>query len=113
MKFDVNVATFALAMVCAVSGWVVWWIDKIHTDKERIQTEKLVATQRAAEAAKKEYAAQRDFEHLKNNLKQLAEGLSNGFDGLEERFDQVDKELLRIEAYLINYNKPNRDNDFK
>lgn len=94
MKIDTNVASFLLASICASSGWVVWWINKINFDKH-------IASQKAADAAKKEYAAQRDFEHVKNNLKQMGDSITHGFDELEGRFDAVDKELLRIEAYLI------------
>jgi hypothetical protein len=34
---------------------------------------------RYASAEKKDYAAQRDFEHLKRNLDQLKEGVTLGF----------------------------------
>ncbi|QSJ18742.1 hypothetical protein JYQ62_08275 [Nostoc sp. UHCC 0702] len=94
MKFDANMAGFLLASVSASSGWIVWWINKIRYDKH-------IATQNAAEVAKKEYAAQRDFEHLKNNLKQMSEAITHGFDDIDERFNTTDKELLRIQAYFI------------
>jgi hypothetical protein len=90
MKFDPSVASFILAFGCSVSGWFVWWINKIDHDK-----------QAAAQNAKKDYAQQRDFEHLRNNQKQIGDGLAHGFKDMEERFDIVDRELLRIEAYLI------------
>lgn len=54
-----------------------------------------------ANAEKKKYAAERDFNHIKNNLKQMSEGITHEFKDLNERFDDIDKELLRIEAYLI------------
>ncbi|MEH2305418.1 hypothetical protein [Nostoc sp.] len=94
MKFDATVASLLLALVCAVSGWVVWWVNRLQFDKE-------LSNHKAAETAKKEYAAQRDFEHLKGNLKQMSDGIVDGFDEMENRFDGIDKELLRIEAYLI------------
>lgn len=94
MKFDANIAGFILGLVSASSGWVMWWITKVNTDK-------LSFSQKAAEAAKKEYAAQRDFEHLKNNFKQMSDALAHGLIEIDKRFDATDKELLRIEAYLI------------
>lgn len=61
-----------------------------------------------ANSEKKKYAAERDFNHIKNNLKQMSEGFALEFKDLNDRFDDVDKELLRIEAYLIR-SKPDHD----
>jgi len=60
-------------------------------------------------AEKKKYAAQRDFGHLQNNQKQISDGLAHGFDEMERRFDIVDRELLRIEAYLIQSKAADRE----
>ncbi|MBD2438250.1 hypothetical protein [Nostoc sp. FACHB-110] len=93
MKFDANVASFLLASVCASSGWVVWWINKINLDKH-------LSTQQAADNAKKEYAAQRDFEHLRNNQKDISTGIALGFDEMERRFDLLDRDIIEIKAQL-------------
>jgi hypothetical protein len=50
---------------------------------------------------KKKYAAERDFTHLRNNQKQMSEGIAHGFEEIERRFDVVDRDLLEIKAYLI------------
>ncbi|HIK04605.1 MAG TPA: hypothetical protein IGS40_07820 [Trichormus sp. M33_DOE_039] len=75
-----------LATVTTLIGGVVWY----------------------ANSEKKKYAAERDFNHIKNNFKQMSEGIANEFKDLNDRFDDVDKELLRIEAYLIR-TKPDHD----
>lgn len=54
-----------------------------------------------ANTEKRRYALERDFNHIKNNLEQISDGISHEFKDLNDRFDDVDKELLRIEAYLI------------
>ncbi|MBN3882122.1 MULTISPECIES: hypothetical protein [unclassified Nostoc] len=94
MKFDATVASLLLALVCAVSGWVVWWFNKIQFDKE-------IATQKAADAATKAYAAKRDFEHLKGNQKDISTGIALGFDEMEKRFDALDRDILEIKAHIV------------
>lgn len=94
MKFDINVASFILGSVCAASGWVVWWVNKIHSDKQ-------ATAQKAAVAATKEYAAKRDFEHLKNNQLQISEAIIRGFDEIEDRFNILHREMTEVKAYFI------------
>ncbi|BAY74184.1 hypothetical protein NIES25_51620 [Nostoc linckia NIES-25] len=94
MKFDPTVAGLLLSLVCAVSGWVVWWFNKIQFDKQ-------LSNQRAADAAKKEYAAQRDFEHLKNNQIQISEAIAHGFEDLEDMIRVLGRDLTEMKAYLI------------
>jgi hypothetical protein len=50
---------------------------------------------------KKKYAAERDFTHLRNNQKQISDGIAHGFDELERRFDTLDRDLLEIKAWMI------------
>jgi hypothetical protein len=54
-----------------------------------------------ANAEKRRYGLERDFNHIKNNLEQMTDAIGHEFKDLNDRFDDVDKELLRIEAYLI------------
>ncbi|BCL34251.1 hypothetical protein [Nostoc sp. MS1] len=54
-----------------------------------------------ANAQKKAYAAERDFNHLKNNQKDISDGIAMGFDEIERRFDYVDKELIELKSWLI------------
>ena len=104
MKFDATVASLLLALVCAVSGWVVWWWEKLKTDNKS-------SNERAADAAKKEYAAQRDFEHLKNNQKQISDGIAHGFEDMEDMLRIQSRELGEIKAYLIRTRITDRDHD--
>ncbi len=51
-------------------------------------------------SVRKEYAAQRDFNHLKNNYHQLAETLADFVEQNDTRFDRVDLALVRMDAKL-------------
>lgn len=54
-----------------------------------------------ANSEKKKYGLERDFNHLKNNQKQISQGITDGFDDCQERFDQLEKELTEIKAWMI------------
>jgi predicted lipoprotein len=65
-----------------------------------------------ANSIKRRYAAERDFNHLKNNQRQIADSIAislkdsdERFDridrDLDARFDRVDRDLLEIKSYLI------------
>ncbi|MDZ8225773.1 hypothetical protein [Nostoc sp. ChiVER01] len=60
---------------------------------------------------KRKYAAERDFGHLKNNLKTLTDNLTILFKEQDRRFDSQDKDLLEIKAYLIGKGILNREDD--
>lgn len=96
MKFDVTLASFIFGAIATASGWVLWWVTKIQNDK-------FSAIQKSTEAATKEYAAQRDFEHLKNNQLNISKGIATGFDEIEHKLLSLHNELLEIKAYLIRY----------
>ena len=51
-------------------------------------------------AIRKEYAAQRDFNHLKNNYESLSLVVSNIIKEQDERFDKIDLSLVRTESKL-------------
>lgn len=102
MKFDANLGSFILGSVCAASGWVVWWFEKFQSDKQK-------SAQKAAEAATKEYAAQRDFEHLRNNQKDISTGIALGFNEVDKRFDALDRDILEIKAYIRIHTSAERD----
>jgi hypothetical protein len=60
-----------------------------------------------AGAEKKKYAAERDFNHLKNNQLQISNGIGviakdidNYFDKLDTRLNSHDQDLLEIKTYL-------------
>lgn len=56
--------------------------------------------ERYADGEKKKYAAERDFQHLKRNQEQLKDGLKVISQELEERVDQLEAGLQRIELML-------------
>lgn len=96
MKFDASIAGFILGLVCASSGWIAWWINKLQFDKQ-------IAIQKAATDATKAYAAERDFNHLRNNQLQISDGIAAGFKEMEHQFEFITKELSDIKAYLIRH----------
>lgn len=53
-----------------------------------------------SQSSKKRYAAERDFEHLKRNYQQLAEGQATLLRELEERADRLQMALERQQTLL-------------
>ena len=54
----------------------------------------------------KDYAASRDFNHLKRSYEQLATNQAEILKELDTRCDALDRQLLRIESLLIARNLP-------
>lgn len=52
-------------------------------------------------SVKKRYAAERDFNHLRNNQAQIQQGINHLCEEMEERFAQVNVQLIELKAYLI------------
>lgn len=56
-------------------------------------------------AVQKEYASQRDWEHVKVNQKQLVENLNFIFKEIDQRFDKIiddqDKRFDKVDSQLI------------
>lgn len=50
---------------------------------------------------KRRYAAERDFNHLKNNQRQISDSIAICLKDMDTRFDRVDRDLLEIKAYII------------
>lgn len=48
----------------------------------------------------KGYAAQRDFAHLKRNQEQMSHGIASIDEGNDQRFNQIELTLNRIESML-------------
>lgn len=63
-------------------------------------------------AEKKKYAAERDFNHLRNNQKQMGDGIAMIAKDMDSRFDSLEKTLVEIKAFMtihvVNSNK-NKD----
>ena len=51
-------------------------------------------------AVRKEYAAQRDFNHLKNNYENLSKVVDSIIKEHDERFDRLDISMARLESKL-------------
>ena len=49
---------------------------------------------------RKAYAAERDFNHLKNNYRQLAESMNNLYRFSDEAKDEVMRELILLRAAI-------------
>lgn len=47
---------------------------------------------------KKQYASERDFNHLKNNYQALAENVATLSDMLDSRLDQISLTIMKVEA---------------
>lgn len=52
-------------------------------------------------SVRKKYAAEREFNHLRNNQQQIQAGLNDLVQENEERFNALDRQLIEIKAYLI------------
>lgn len=62
-----------------------------------------------ANGEKKKYAAERDFNHIKNNQLQISEGIGILTKDLDNRLDDIDKTLIEIKSYIvISTNSTNR-----
>jgi len=94
MKFDTSLASFSLALIGAISGWLAWWINNEKLNKQ-------IATQKAVAIATKAVNEERDFIHLRNNQLQISTGVADGFREVENRLYDIDKQLSEIKAYLI------------
>lgn len=65
------------------------------------QSRQKEALKRHSDAETKEYAAQRDFQHLRKDYEGLAQSMVTLIREADERFDRVDLELREIKS-LIN-----------
>ena len=63
-----------------------------------------------ANGEKKKYAAERDFNHIKNNQLQISQGIGVLTRDLDNRLDDIDKNLVEIKAFMVIYVGNARDN---
>ena len=54
---------------------------------------------------KKKYAAERDFNHLRNNQKSISDGIAHGFDEIEHKLDALSQQMYEVKAWLIRGSK--------
>ncbi|MEH2302859.1 MAG: hypothetical protein V7K88_28755 [Nostoc sp.] len=108
MSFDPKLGSFLLTLVCAVSGWVVWWLNKIKFEKQQAAFEKQQAIQEAKAIAEKTVNDKRDFNHLINNQKQISQNIVHAFEDIENQMKAQNEKLQEIKAYLIRNQKTDR-----
>lgn len=53
-------------------------------------------------AIEKRYAAQRDFQHLRENQKQINQGINELLKELDRRFDEIERENMEVKSLLTN-----------
>lgn len=94
MNFNPSFGSFLLALLGAVSGWVVWWISR---GKEN--------TRQAVALAENAVNAKRDFQHLVRNQAQISDNIASGFKDIDNRFAEQNNEIREIKAYLIQNQK--------
>ncbi|MEH2368035.1 hypothetical protein [Nostoc sp.] len=90
MKFDASLASFLLAFIGALSGWIAWWIGK------RQQT-----IQKAVADAEKALNDKRNFDHLVRNQAEISKNIAYGFQDIESQIEDQNNELREIKAWLI------------
>lgn len=90
----IALGAFALALLTNIFGVIVWYAVWY------------------ANSEKKKYAAERDFNHLKNNQKGISDGIAHIADDFDKRFDELEKhlslqdyDLLEIKTYLNIHSK--------
>ena len=109
MNFDPKLGSFLLAFVCATSGWVVFWLNKIKFEKQQIALERQQAIQKAEAAAEKAVNDKRDFEHLIRNQRQISQNIAYGFKDIETQLKDTNEKLQEIKAYLIRNQRTNQE----
>lgn len=90
----IALGAFLLALLTNIFGVVIWYAVWY------------------ASSEKKKYAAERDFNHLRNNQKDISDGIAHiandfdrRFDDLDKRLNQQDHSLLEIKTYLNIHSK--------
>lgn len=80
-----NIQTFIslIALFLAVGGNVIW----------------LFVTYGNSE--KRKLAAERDFNHLRNNQQSISDGIVHGFDEVENKLDAIARDLLEIKIWIM------------
>ncbi|GAX43448.1 hypothetical protein NIES4075_44610 [Tolypothrix sp. NIES-4075] len=71
-----------------------------------------------ANARTKEYAAKRDFDHLRNNQKEISNGIAHLMGEMEDYFRELNRDILEIKLKLnIDAPRPksrkNKDADYE
>lgn len=54
---------------------------------------------------KRKLAAERDFNHLRNNQQNISEGIAHGFDDIEAKLNTMARDLLEIKIWIMRTKK--------
>ncbi len=54
---------------------------------------------------KRKLAADRDFNHLRNNQKDISNGLAHGFDEIEAKLEVIDRNLIEVKIWIMRHVK--------
>lgn len=50
---------------------------------------------------KRKLAAERDFNHLRNNQQSISDGIAHGFDEIEDKLEVIARDLLEIRVWIM------------
>lgn len=50
---------------------------------------------------KRKLAAERDFNHLRNNQKSISDGIGHGFDEIEAKLNGIARDLLEVKIWIM------------
>ncbi|MBD2095131.1 hypothetical protein H6F90_08180 [Trichocoleus sp. FACHB-591] len=117
MKFDLGLAGFLFSVFTASVGWLLGWLTNRKQNQALAKQKAQIEREQTAEAVKKEYAAERDFAHLRRNQEQMIQNigvLMKDFDDradkehneLWQKFEALHRELLEIKAMLRGQRHP-------
>lgn len=50
---------------------------------------------------KRKLAAERDFNHLRNNQQSISDGIAHGFDEIEDKLEAIDRNLIEVKIWIM------------
>ncbi|MBD2204936.1 hypothetical protein H6G33_04245 [Calothrix sp. FACHB-1219] len=50
---------------------------------------------------KRKLAAERDFNHLRNNQQNISDGIAHGFDEIEDKLEAIDRNLIEVKIWIM------------
>ena len=93
MNFDLNWAGFLFSVFTATVGWLVAYLSAKKQNQALAKQRAQLEREATEKAVKKEYAAERDFAHLRRNQEQLIENIKTLTEDFDERSDREHNEL--------------------
>lgn len=93
MNFDLNWAGFLFSVFTAAVGWLLAYFSAKKQAQALAKQKADIDREQAKTAAKKEYAAERDFAHLRRNQEQMIQNLDLLTREFDERSDREHNEV--------------------